>query len=217
MKIENIEVYGFRRAFHGMRNPKESWEQSDSQFTVTGAGWRDPNIVAPENPHIGPKDLDRACRLIKAGTDHRKFMRQIRVWWDITVPRYAWQEIDTYKVSTTRNSCSTMHKLGHRPLTLDDFEGQDILQVVLDNLNVLGEAYRAGGCKDVPTLLEMKRHLPEAYLQMATYDFSYETGLAMYRSRHTHRNPEWSDTVNSICATLLRLPYMCEFIAAAEK
>lgn len=100
MKIEHTEVHGFRPAFRGMRNPLESWERSDSTFD--------------EIAILGKEDLKLACRLIAAGTSHSKFLRQIIVWADFTLPRYVWQEVDTYKVATVRNSCSTMHTLGKR-------------------------------------------------------------------------------------------------------
>ncbi len=228
MKIENIRVYGFESALHDMRNPKESWDQSDSTFGSGYAGattLHDAGIAHVEYPVIGPKDLNLACRLIKAGTDHRKFVRQIIIWLNSTIPRYIWQEKDTYKVATVRNSCSTMHKLGHRDLTLDDFQDGDVSPTVLSRQNQMGFCYRG---KTVYTdhetdttyegndlLIHMKRRLPEGFLQMAGYTFSYETALSMYGSRHNHRMPEWSGP-GGICKTLLRLPYFKEFVEAAK-
>jgi hypothetical protein len=209
-----------------MRNPMNSWDKSDTQFNQY---WEEreqemfAHLTCPERPLIGPKDMQRACKLIKAGTDHRKFLRQIMVWWDITIPRCVWQELDTYKVATVRNSCSTMHKLGSRDLEPSDFQDSDVNADVLGEQNAMGAAYRehrayhAANGQDyegVALLAHMKRRLPEGFLQMATYSFSYETGLAMYRSRHNHRMPEWSGP-GGICETLLRLPYFKEFVEAA--
>jgi len=229
MKIERVYVYGFQPALSGMRNPFESWAYSDTNYGVPN-GERAANairideaVTCPEMPQIGLKDLKLACKLIRAGTDHRKFLRQIMVWWDITIPRCIWQELDTYKVATVRNSCSTMHKLGHRDLEPDDFQDYDVDPAVLGEQNAMGHAYRAkcpfvdersgATYEGVSLLAHMKRRLPEGFLQMATYSFSYETGLAMYRSRHNHRMLEWRGP-GGICETLLTLPYFKEFVEA---
>lgn len=223
MKIERVHVYGFAPALRGMRNPLESWSKSDTVY-----GW-DPTppvdysgITCMERPLIGPNDMALARKLIKAGSDHRKFLRQIAVWWDITAPRYIWQELDTYKVATVRNSCSTMHKLGHRDLTADDFQDGDVNLDSLDRLNAMGATYRSNGeylmyksgkyepIRSVELLTHMKRRLPEGFLQMATYSFNYEVALNMYLSRRNHRMPEWSGP-DGICDHLLRLPYFAEF------
>jgi hypothetical protein len=217
MKIENVEVYGFRRSLHGMRNPKNSWDKSDSTFygnTTNG-------IYCIECPKIGPEDMKLCKRLIKNGTDHRKFMRQIQIWMDITIPRYAWQELDTYKVATVRNSCSTMHKLGHTSLSYKDFQDGDVLSVTLDELNDAGEAYRdkkpfitlkGKKLEGYDIVRYMKKIIPESFLQKATYTMSYETAMSMYFARRNHRLPEWNeDNPESICAMFISLPYMKEF------
>jgi len=143
------------------------------------------------------------------------------IWWDITIPRYLWQEFDTYKVATVRNSCSTMHKLGHRDLAADDFQDGDVDTPTLLKQNYMGWCYRESKLfidegveyhKGADLLAHMKRRLPEGFLQKATYSFSYETALAMYSSRHNHRMKEWHE----ICDTLLRLPYFKEFVEAAR-
>jgi len=216
MKIENVEVYGFRRALYGMRNPRESWARSDSTFYIPEE-YRaktafDDEVLALEFPNIGLLDLELACKLIAANSAERKFLRQIMVWWDITIPRAVWQELDTYKVATVRNSCSTMHKLGSRDLTPDDFQNRLVQPTVLERLNQLGREHRAQKPKDPKFLHAMKMELPEGYLQQATYTFSYETALNMYGQRHNHRMPEWSGE-GGICSWLLRLPY---FVAFAE-
>lgn len=221
MKIEHVIVYGFDPAFRGMRNPKESWAKSDSTFyrtdTTAGSQWRD--VLALEYPNLGPEDLKLACSLVKAGSDHRKFLRQIQVWWDITIPRAVWQELDTFKISTVRNSCSTMHKLGSRDLETTDFQDEDVDLRVLNEQNAMGAAYRAKkpfeGFEGVKLLAHMKRRLPEGFLQKATYSFNYETALKMWFSRRDHRMPEWSGP-DGICEWLLRLPYLKIFIDSAR-
>jgi hypothetical protein len=225
MKIDRIFVYGFEAALYGMRNPKESWEKSDTVFYESNPRCEDfPGIVCPEKPVLGPNDMKLARTLIRAGTDHRKFLRQIMVQWNISIPRYIWQELDTYKVATVRNSCSTMHKLGHRDLELSDFQDEDVKDCVLIDQNAMGLAYRnqsvyhdAEQDKDyrgVALLAHMKRRLPEGFLQMATYSFSYETAVSMYISRYKHRMEEWSGS-GGICATLLMLPCLAFFIDCA--
>lgn len=223
MKIDRVFVYGFDPALYGMRNPKESWEKSDTRFYGHFQHQRWPDIQVAENPEIGPNDLDLACRLVKAGGDHRKFLRQILVWWNITIPRAVWQELDTYKVATVRNSCSTMHKLGHRDLELSDFQDEDVDPDTLQEQNAMGFCYRNKSVfldhrtkktfEGVKLLAHMKRRLPEGFLQMATYSFSYETALKMWLSRHDHRMPEWSGP-GGIAEWLLRLPYLKNFIEA---
>jgi len=229
MKIERVRVFGFEPAFFGMRNPKESWDRSDSSF-YHQSKWEgqpiDPpwggDYVIPEFPDIGPKDLELACSLIKGGGEHRKFIRQIIIWVDITIPRYCWQELDTYKVATVRMSCSTMHKLGHRLLRQEDFE-QPIEGTYLDDLNYLVDMFNyAQKNKDAKKLREtrrkLKNDLPEGYLQMATYMLSYETALAILKQRHNHRLDEWHwEVTGSICNWLLTLPYMREFAEAIWK
>ena len=197
--ITETEVFGFRAALRDMRNPLESWDRSDSRFgggVNLGDGdpvWRmvAPKIAVPEFPEIGKQDLELACKLIKGGTEHRKFLRQIAINFVIEAPRYVWQEIDTYKVATVRNSCSTMHKLGHRPLTEADFIDGDVLPDTLRELNRLGQEYRAGSKSDYDLVRKMKRYLPEGFLQRAGFHMTYETAMSMFRQRKTHRLAEW--------------------------
>ena len=127
MKFENTEVWGFTHALRGMRNPKESWGKSDSGYKNRGSQ-RDPDI----DWVIGENDLQLAQSLIRAGSEHRKFMRQIFVSVDITAPLYWWKEFDTYKVGTVANSTSTMHKLASTPITLDCFEMDDYEDVDIE-------------------------------------------------------------------------------------
>jgi hypothetical protein len=237
MKIENVEVYGFQRALHGMRNPKNSWDRADSVYD--GRGYPFDSVegvtLAGATSTLGPRDLKLALNLIRSGTDHRKFLRQIFVVMDITIPRYVWQELDTYKVATVRNSCSTMHRLGHADLTLEDFQDGDVFPEVLARMNDAGRAYREKRSFDTTfgrpkviicgfdgRILEgydivrwMKRHTPEGFLQMATYSLSYETVIALLGSRGTHRLAEWSGP-GGICETLRALPLVLEFEVAAK-
>jgi hypothetical protein len=226
MIIEHIEIYGFKAAFRGMRSPLESWNKSDSTFDgemifrcPIGTDW---GMTVLEDPKIGSKDLQLACKLIKGGSEHRKFLRQIMIWFDITIPRYVWTELDTYKVATVRNSCSTMHKLGTRDLTQDDFE-LPISEPLLKELNTYGILFRqAKVIKDHKEMgrirHEYKNILPEGFLQKATFTMNYETALSMYFQRRNHRLPEWkANKEGSICSFIASLPYMKDFINVATK
>jgi hypothetical protein len=204
MKIENTEVYGLSAAMRGMRNPMNSWDQSDS--------YRCDRHVSVENFVIGPKDLALACKLVKAGSSHRKFLRQIMVWVDLTLPRYVLTEIDTYKVATVRNSCSTMHKLGVRDLDKCDFQDEDIPDDLLELINTRAEWYRIA--PSPTSLRNIKKILPESFLQKSTFTFNYCTLMSMYFDRKNHRLPEWSGP-DGICQWISRLPYMEEFINAS--
>jgi hypothetical protein len=201
ISIEKWEVLGFNAAIRSMRNPMDSWPKSDSSDLT-------------RDLFLGPDDLKLACNLIKAGTEHRKFIRLIQVWVDFVLPRFIYQELDTYRVGMTRMSCSTMHRLGHRDLTRDDFV-DDVSNVTLALLNGYAFEYRAKGCKDVGLLHKMKANLPEGYLQRSTMNFNYETALNIYRQRHNHKMPEWSGP-DGICEWIKGLPYMAEFIEAAQ-
>lgn len=242
MSIADIEVFGFRHALMDMRNPKESWDKSDSRFEGSSpyyppylgeasvlrqpAPWDIGRVNAPEYPFIGPDDMKLACNLIRGGGAHRKFLREIVIWWTVTIPRAIWQELDTYKVSTVRNSCSTMHKLGSRELVLEDFGDCDINPQTLFELNDMGVCYRGKHAyvdertgkiyEGVPLLRHMKMRLPESYLQRAGYVFNYEAALKMYYDRHDHRMLEWSGA-DGICAHIRCLPYMNAFIEAATQ
>ena len=235
MKIEDVEVYGFRKAFHGMRNAMDSWDNADSLFWGKSKlstpfpetsfkptySWNC-DVYVPELPDIGEKDLELACNLIKRGSEHRKFLRQIIIWMDITIPRYVWQELDTYKVATVRNSCSTMNKLGSRDLTQDDFE-LPICELTLERINLLARLLREA--KSVhenvqQTRRQLKNELCEGYLQKATYMLNYETALSVILQRQNHRLPEWKLVCDSGSITdfLISLPYMFNFyMAATEK
>lgn len=193
MKFENTEVWGFKHAIRGMRNPLESWDKSDSIFE---------NSLQCFNV-IGENDLNLMQKLIKAGSEHRKFMRQIFVSVDITAPLYWWKEFDTYKVGTVANSTSTMHKIASTPITLDCFETDDV--EVLEELNYevscwwgelvawlekLRQKYNE--TKDKRYWKELIRLLPESWLQIRTVSMNYENILSMIHQRKGHKLTEWS-------------------------
>lgn len=194
MFIHTLEVAGINSAISGMRNPMNSWGQSDT--TKLG---------------LGDKDLELAKSLIKAGNEHSKFMRQIQVWVNINMPRYWWQEFDTYHFNT-KNSCSTMHKICSREITLDDFEyDSSIALVLLDiiyGLNILRHEYLL--TKDYKCVILMKQLLPESYLQLRTVNTNYAELRTIYHQRKNHKlKKEWVDT---FCKWVETLPYAKELI-----
>lgn len=233
LKIENFEVLGWEHAIRGMRNPKNSWVKSDS-------GW-EPQFDTEQGPVagefvIGPKDFDLMIRLRNAGTDHRKFMRMITVYVDITAPLYWWKEFDTYKIGTVANSCSTMHKIAAKEFTLEDFscehlmdncgleieftnEGgctdqalcgfDDILHITIDSLNFAREQYLTTGEKCY--WWQMIQLLPSSYNQKRTVMLNYEVLANIYKSRRNHKLDEW----HTFCDWIETLPYS-ELITGKE-
>lgn len=192
IQIKNTEVYGWEAAIRGMRNPMNSWEQSDSDYY-------DLKI----SDIIGTKDLDLMKRLVSAGTDHSKFMRMITVTCDITAPRYWWTEFDTYKVGTVRNSCSTMHKIHAKEFTLDDFSNEHcggFLGGIIDTLNGWREQYCKS--KDKEYWYAMIQLLPQSYNQKATVQINYAVLRNMYHSRKNHKLDEW----HTFCSWVEQLP-----------
>ena len=197
MKFEKTEVWGFKHALRGMRNPKESWDKSDTE-------WLAGTYI--EAFKIGEKDLKLAQTLIKAGSEHRKFMRQIFVSVDITAPLYWWKEFDTYKVGTVSNSTSTMHKLADTPITKDCFEMDDystdeilageniddIWESIITACEGLRQMYNE--TKNIHYWKELIRLLPESWLQTRTVTMDYENLLAMCSKgqRRFHKLTEWS-------------------------
>ena len=226
IKIEKFEVLGWEHAIRGMRNPMNSWEKSDSHSCGT-CGDCD-NCIDYENcPYgydylktiVGPNDLDLMKRLCNSGTDHRKFMRMIVVYVDITAPLYFWKEFDTYKVGTVANSCSTMHKIAEKEFTLDDFSHEhlfhnvndtemwldiDFLRV-LDNtifyLNKARELYLK--THDKKYWWQMIQLLPSSYNQKRTVMLNYEVLANIYPMRKNHKLDEWRD----FCKWIETLPY----------
>lgn len=207
MKFENTEVWGFEHALRGMRNPLNSWDKGDS-------GYIDRRFN--DQFYTGKNDLDLAQRLIKAGSEHRKFLRQIFVSVDITAPLYWWKEFDTYKVGTVSNSTSTMHKLASTTITKDCFEMDDycgFFGLQWKNLIALLEQCRKeyNKTKDKRYWKELIRLLPESWLQKRTITMNYENVLNMYRQRKNHKLSEWS---KSFCDWIKTLPYAEELLCA---
>lgn len=211
IKIEHIETYGWEAAIRGMRNPMNSWDKSDS-------GWRLPflesDIVADIRYTddyyyvIGKEDARLMKNLIKAGTDHSKFMRQIGVSMDITAPLYWWKEFDTYKVGTVANSCSTMHKIHEKEFTLEDFSYDHLnekslymLNDTIKYLNAVREAFLDTEDKDY--WWQMIQLLPSSYNQRRTVTLNYAVARNQYHARKAHKLTEWHD----YCKALEGLPY----------
>ena len=233
LKIENTEVLGWDAAIRGMRNPLNSWEKNDSQFV------RDPDygcfgvcpcaeLVDCDCCHVGPNDLKLMNTLRNAGTDHRKFMRMITVYLDITAPLYWWKEFDTYKVGTVANSCSTMHKIADKEFTLEDFshehllsmanndagdalflndannirvDGDDLLGLIINVLNYYRGRYIK--TKDKRYWWQLIQLLPSSYNQKRTVMLNYEVLANIYKSRRHHKLDEW----HTLCDRIESLPY----------
>lgn len=187
IKFENTEVFNFKGAIRGMRNPLNSWDKSDSNFRYD----------YEEQAYLGPNDLDLMKRLIKAGSDHRKFMRQIIVSVDITAPLYWWKEFDTYKVGTVSNSCSTMHKIQAKEFSPKDFSFENLTDSackcaldIIEELNKQRLLYL--DTKDKKYWWNMIQLLPSSYNQKRTITLNYETLYNIYGSRKDHKLDEWS-------------------------
>ena len=211
MRFENTSVYNIYNAILGARNPMNSWDKSDSVFKGYNG--------KIENTSIGKNDLELMQKLIRAGSEHRKFLRQIFVAVDITAPLYFFKELDTYKVGTVANSTSTMHKLASTPITIDCFEMGDFTplidnfkidlswQTIMTYLEQLRQRYNE--TKDKRYWKELIRLLPESWLQKRTITMNYENILNMYRQRKNHKLTEWS---KSFCDWVKTLPYAEELI-----
>ena len=236
LKIENVEVTGWEAAIRGMRNPMNSWELSDSTLCKGGDGFEDCRVsITGECPRldgdfsnnvfcIGENDFSLMMRLRNAGTDHRKFMRMITVYLDITAPLYWWKEFDTYKIGTVANSCSTMHKIADKEFTLEDFSHEhlidsfgetwdiaagdecrstplDILYTVIHALNIYRKKYLE--TKDKSYWWQMIQLLPTSYNQKRTVMLNYEVLANIYKSRRHHKLDEW----HTFCDWVETLPY----------
>ena len=213
LKIENVEVYGFESAIRGLRNPMNSWDKSDSCFNKRDS-------EAQFYSDVGENDLALMQSLVKAGSDHSKFMRMINVTCDITAPLYWWKEFDTYKVGTVRNSCSTMHKIHEKEFTLDDFSIDDFYfeddkcgmylsdmfkNVVADCEFLRKNFVETGDKKYWRGLIQL---LPESYNQRATVQLNYAVLRNMYHSRKNHKLDEWVE----FCKWVESLTYAKELI-----
>lgn len=225
IKLENFEVVGWEHAIRGMRNAMNSWDKSDSTASTQAMeeGWFD----------IGPNDHELMMKLRSAGTDHRKFMRMIVVYVDITAPLYWWKEFDTYKVGTVANSCSTMHKIHAKEFTLEDFSCEhlivsddvnhiDMVGWLQEQINILNEWRRTYlDVKDSPVSAksakkywwQMIQLLPSSYNQKRTVMLNYEVLANIYKSRKAHKLDEWK----KLCKWIEEeLPYS-EIITGEEK
>lgn len=241
IKIENVETCGWEAAIRGMRNPKNSWEKSDSRYCseyghppIEGSCEYCPYDKMCDKSEksmqqmylIEDNDLDLMTRLRNAGTDHRKFMRMIAVYLDITAPLYWWKEFDTYKVGTVANSCSTMHKIAAKEFTLDDFscehlttQSVECLKNTIDLLNMHRSLYILKTDKKVDQYTVMSDEcytkykkdiwwqliqlLPSSYNQRRTIMLNYEVLANIYKSRRNHKLDEWRE----LCAWIKTLPY----------
>lgn len=208
IKIENTEIVGWEAAIRGMRNPLNSWEKSDSKWYSIGIPTSNPAAIndkyLSQKYCIGDNDYDLMKRLRNAGTDHRKFMRMITVYVDITAPLYWWKEFDTYKVGTVANSCSTMHKIHAKEFTLEDFscehlfdtpesefnDSMDVLKEVVDILNLYRDRFvKNPHRKDY--WWQLIQLLPSSYNQRRTVMLNYEVLANIYKSRRNHKLDEW--------------------------
>ncbi len=198
IKFERYAAMNFENAIRGARNPHNSWDRMDSKV-------EDGRFV------FGEKDLELARKLCRAGSDHRKFIRQIFVTADITAPLYWWKEYDTYKVGTVANSTSTMHKIHSRPFEIDDFstdrmteESRAHMQEIIAFLEKLRIGYNE--TQDKELWYSMIQLLPESYNQMRTCTFSYENLVSIYQSRKNHKLDEWHE----FCSWAEQMPYFRE-------
>lgn len=234
IKVEDIEVYGWEAAIRGMRNPKNSWEKSDSHQCHEGC----PMVECEDEPAIGcndgkygycigVNDLDLMKRLYKGGTEHRKYLRMITVTMDITAPLYWWKEFDTYKIGTVANSCSTMHTIHKNEFTLEDFSHEHLGSEVIIN----GEQYNIAleTLQHTITVLntfrqwfietrgkqywyQMIQLLPTSYNQKRTVTMNYENAANMIHQRTGHKLDEWREFVK----VLEKLPYLSEIMCRNE-
>lgn len=234
IKFENTEVIGWESAIRGMRNPMNSWEKSDSGWFSSeddmGVDYVQYNSHSDPSElyFVGQNDLDLMARLRNAGTDHRKFMRMITVYVDITAPLYWWKEFDTYKIGTVANSCSTMHKIAAKEFTLEDFSHEHLfteenlryeaepdslklLNTIINALNVYRLAYLEEGDKSI--WWQMIQLLPSSYNQRRTVVLNYEVLANIYKSRKNHKLDEWSV---GFMEWIESLPYS-ELITGEEK
>lgn len=207
LKISDFEVMGWEHAIRGMRNPMNSWEKSDSEVSVCECEhW--PHDIKKSFACLGSNDHDLMMQLRKAGTDHRKFMRMIVVYVDITAPLYWWKEFDTYKVGTVANSCSTMHKISAKEFTLEDFSCEHLSEPSLKNLRSVIKCmndYREEFLKDKDkhNWWQMIQLLPSSYNQKRTVMLNYEVLANIYKSRRNHKLDEW----HTFCDWIEELPY----------
>lgn len=205
IKLERTSVMNLENAIRGARNPMNSWDRMDSAYGEDGSYI------------LGPNDLGLAKRLRKAGSDHRKYIRQVFVSVDITAPMYWWKEYDTYKIATVANSTSTMHKIHSKPFDLDDFSHDHMtpdalafMETVVARLEAIRLNYME--TKDKSYWYDMIQLLPSSYNQMRTCTLNYETLINIYFARRSHKLAEW----HTFCDWIAGLPYAKELIIAED-
>jgi hypothetical protein len=208
LKLENVVVSNIEGAIRGMRNPLESYHLSDSYWSNNDDN-EDKEYI--EEFIIGPNDLKLAMQLKKAGSDHRKFLRQIFVCFDLTMPEYFWKQYHTYKVSTVENSTSQMHTLGKRLLTYDDFlldeKDNEVFNILVSRINSYISSWQATKNKDIwRTIIQL---MPQSYLYKKTCTLTYENLINMYNARKNHKLDEWQWFIRNI---LKECPYSEELI-----
>lgn len=235
IRIENVDTFGWKAAVRGMRNPMNSWDKSDSIFEKLYS-FPKASLVSVPCVELGANDLNLMMKLCQGGTDDRKFMRMIHVQLDITAPLYWWKEFDTYKIATVANSCSTMHKIHSRDLTLDDFSHENLGVLVPAELNDGEEVYQNLWIERLKETIEAiniarynyetepnsglrKRYweqmiqlLPSSYNQRRTVDLNYEVLVNMYHARNHHKLNEW----RVFCDWVKTLPYAFLITGDAE-
>ena len=203
LKVDHVSVMNLENALRGARNPLNSWARSDSAYDEAG------------NYILGENDLSLALRLCRAGSDHRKFIRQIMVSMDITAPLYWWKEFDTYKVGTVANSTSTMHKIHAKPFSLDDFSTDHMTAETLAEFEkwvayLESVRLRYLDTKDKALWYDLIQLLPTSYNQLRTVTLNYEVLTNLYFARRNHKLDEW----HTLCDAVLELPYAKELILA---
>lgn len=201
IKCEILNICGFMESIHGMRNPMNSWDRMDSQM-YKDSEWEEEATFLP-----GDNDLKLMKNLFKAGTEHRKYLRMINVYVDITAPLYWWKEFDTYKVGTVANSCSTMHKIHAKEFSVDDFSHEhlqepmvEILKHTIHGLNDARDAYLSS--KDKLMWWQMIQLLPSSYNQTRTVMMNYEVIARIIEQRKNHKLDEWNDFIDDLLSSL---------------
>lgn len=227
IKVENIEVFNFEGAIRGLRNPMNSWDKSDSfncKIYGEDCDFCEHNRIDCNKYYIGENDLDLMKRLFKAGTEHRKYLRQIFVSMDITAPLYFWKQADQYKIGIVTNSCSTMHRIAAKEFTVDDFSMEHLIEDndhaaafissmhrTIADLNTARELYL--NTKDKKWWWQMIQLLPSSYNQKRTVTMNYENVFTIIKQRSGHKLDEWNEFVEA----LKTLPYVKEIGGMNEK
>lgn len=231
IKVKNIDVWGFEHAIRGMRNPMNSWDKSDSEKKGINT-WMSMNAAMTRSGYeIGPNDLNLMRRLYKAGTSHRKYLRQIFVSMDITAPLYFWKEMDQYRINVTSNSCSSMHTIHKKEFELDDFSHEHLRYEYSDGdgsfdlatwaeVSLLNTIETLNRARDLYLKSKDKKHwwlmiqlLPSSYNQKRTVTMNYENVINIISQRSNHKLDEWHE----FCDTLRDLPYIKEIMEESNE